>query len=84
MGLQVGVCRQTIDRNNPVHSVLWLPGSEGKSIHYWDITSEGIISRSLYVCGRYSNCEAGERVLLEMCPCSFDECPQDLTGKVSF
>ncbi|KAF8496482.1 WD40 repeat-like protein [Russula emetica] len=24
----MGVCRQTIDRNNPVHSVIWLPGSE--------------------------------------------------------
>jgi len=26
----MGVCRQTIDRNNPVHSVIWLPGSEGQ------------------------------------------------------
>jgi hypothetical protein len=58
-----------MDRNNPVHSVLWLPGSEGQSIHYQDITSEVItLSRSLYVCGRYSNCEAGEQVLLEMYP----------------
>jgi len=24
----MGVCRQTMDRNNPVHSVIWLPGSE--------------------------------------------------------
>jgi hypothetical protein len=26
----MGVCRQTMDRNNPVHSVIWLPGSEGQ------------------------------------------------------
>jgi len=26
----MGLCRQTIDRNNPVHSVIWFPGSEGQ------------------------------------------------------
>lgn len=80
----MGVCRQTIDRNNPVHSVIWMPGSEGQSVHYQDVNLGTTLSLySLYVSGRYSNCEAGEH-LMKCFPCFFDHAPQDLTGKVSF
>lgn len=80
----MGVCRQTIDRNNPVHSVIWMPGSEGQFIHYQDVKSEATLSLySLYVSGRYSSCEAGEH-LTKCVPYSFDYAPQDLTGKVRF
>jgi hypothetical protein len=67
----MGVCRQTMDRNNPVHTVIWLPGSEGQFHPLSDVTSETtLLLYSLYVSGRYSNCEAGER-LMEMCPLLF-------------